>query len=72
VAEQPALEQHIEEPGQVLDGGAQRAGAGGASERGVDAGQIDRLAVDFGVAVRVRAPDRPVSGGGQVRARQAQ
>ena len=32
VAEQPAREQRIEEPGQVVDGGDQRAGAGGSGE----------------------------------------
>jgi hypothetical protein len=41
VAKQPALEQHIEEPSQVLGGGDERAGVG---ERRVDAGEIDRPA----------------------------
>ena len=66
VPEQPALEQGIEEAGDVVNGGDERTAAGGAGHRRVDAGQIHRPAVELEVAVRMAAGDRPVPGRGQI------
>ena len=72
VAEQPAVEQRIQEAGEVVDGGDERTAAGGA---GTSTGRRRSGRPSFRRARRTRAREgrhRPVPGGGQRGARQAQ